>query len=103
MNDVELKKDPELWLEDGNVVVIAQQTAFRVHRGILSRHSDTFSGLFTLPQPANPTEIESLDGCPVVRVPDSSHDFKHLLNVLYDGARYVVPMSCLPSTKHIID
>ncbi|KAI0800654.1 hypothetical protein C8Q74DRAFT_1364354 [Fomes fomentarius] len=88
MNNVELKKDSELWFEDGNVVVVAQQTAFRVHRSVLSRHSDTFSGLFTLPQPADPAKIESLDGCPVVRVSDSSHDFKHLLNVLYDGARY---------------
>ncbi|KAI0800659.1 hypothetical protein C8Q74DRAFT_433008 [Fomes fomentarius] len=89
--DTELQKDLELWFEDGNVVVLAQQTAFRVHRGVLSRHSDTFSGLFTLPQPADPTRIESLDGCPIVRVPDSSHDFKHMLNVLYDGASYWDP------------
>ncbi|KAI0756283.1 hypothetical protein C8Q80DRAFT_1264361 [Daedaleopsis nitida] len=43
----------DLWFEDGNVVVVAQQpeTAFRVHRGVLSRHSATFSDLFALPQP----------------------------------------------------
>ncbi|RPD57118.1 hypothetical protein L227DRAFT_239457 [Lentinus tigrinus ALCF2SS1-6] len=78
-------KDSNLWLEDGNVVVVAQDTAFRVHRGLLSRHSEVFSGLFTLAQPDDEAAAELYDGCPVVRVPDSSHDFRHLLHALYDG------------------
>ncbi|KAI0714930.1 hypothetical protein C8Q76DRAFT_728758 [Earliella scabrosa] len=88
MSDEQTRKDAELWFEDGNVVVIAQQTAFRVHRGVLSRHSKTFGDVFTLPQSPDPGAIETMDGCPVVRIPDSSHDFKHLLHAMYDGASY---------------
>lgn len=83
-------RDPDLWLEDGNVVIVAQDTAFRVHRGLLSRHSEVFSGLFTLAQPDDQALTERYDGCPVVRVPDSSHDFRHLLRALYDGLRCVL-------------
>ncbi|KAI0756281.1 hypothetical protein C8Q80DRAFT_1127689 [Daedaleopsis nitida] len=80
----EIRKDEQLWFEDGNIVIIAQHSAFCVHKGVLSRHSETFSGLFTVPQPAEDS-IERMDGCPVVHVSDSAHDFKHLLHVLYDG------------------
>ena len=81
-------RDRDLWFEDGNTVIIAQDVAFRVHRSLLSRHSDTFSDLFTIPQP---TGLESagdrIDGCPIVRVADSAHDFKRLLHALYDGVK----------------
>lgn len=30
-------RDPELWLADGNLVLQAEQTLFRVYAGILSR------------------------------------------------------------------
>ena len=86
IDDVQRHKD--LWFDDGNIVVIAQQTAFRVHRSVLSRHSDTFSGLFAVPQPLE--GVEKLEDCPVVRVSDSAHDFGHLLHVLYDGLEYVL-------------
>ncbi|RPD57115.1 hypothetical protein L227DRAFT_602682 [Lentinus tigrinus ALCF2SS1-6] len=87
--DTEPQRDESFWFEDGNIVVIAQQTAFRVHRGVLSRHSETFSGLFTLPRPAGGAYEEVIDTCPVVRVTDSPHDFKHLLHALYDGLGYM--------------
>ena len=86
------QQDESFWFEDGNVVVVTQQIVFRVHRGVLSRHSETFSGLFTLPRP---TAAEEFDGCPVVRVTDSSYDFKHLLHALYDGLGYVPGMASL--------
>ncbi len=80
-----LSKDPTLWLEDGSIVIVAQTTAFRVHRSILARHSEAFSSLFTLPQPAD--GAETFDDCLVVRVPDSAYDFRQLLLALYDGLR----------------
>ncbi|KAI0800651.1 hypothetical protein C8Q74DRAFT_432137 [Fomes fomentarius] len=85
----ELLRDTQFWFEDGSIVVVAQQTAFRVHQGVLSRHSDTFNGLFTIPQPSEGTE--KIDCCPVVRVSDSAHDFKHLLHALYDGLNFFEP------------
>ncbi|KAI0778783.1 hypothetical protein BD413DRAFT_443941, partial [Trametes elegans] len=80
-----LDKDAALWLEDGNIVIIAQNTAFRVHRGVLARQSEVFSSLFTVPQPTDVNEIEQVDGCPVVHVQDSAHDLRDLLRALYDG------------------
>ncbi len=87
-DNADLQRDGSFWFEDGNIVVVAQQTGFRVHKGVLSRHSDTFSGLFTVPQPSE--GAEQIDGCPVVRISDSAHDFDHLLRVLYDGLKLYV-------------
>lgn len=46
-------KRGEVWLDDGNVVLVAGGTAFRVHQSILSRNSDIFRDMFTVPQPAD--------------------------------------------------
>ncbi|KAI0688696.1 hypothetical protein C8T65DRAFT_589292 [Cerioporus squamosus] len=78
--------DPDLWFDDGNVIVVAQQTAFRFHRSVLSRHSETFRGMFTIPQPTSSTSVQIMDGCPVIDVTDTSYDFRHLLRAVYDGA-----------------
>lgn len=80
-----LTNDAELWFRDGNVIMIAEDVAFRVHRGVLSRHSGTFRGLFKTSRPADLDADLKVDGCPVIPVQDSAHDFKHLLHVLYDG------------------
>ncbi len=85
----ELTRDQDLWFEDGSVVMIAQTTAFRVHKSVLSRHSCTFSELFSIPQPADPESVDLIDGCPMVRVTDSAHDFQHILHILYDIAKSV--------------
>ena len=85
-------RDPDLWFLDGNIDIAAQSTYFRLHEGVLSRHSTVFPKLFA------EAELE-LDGVSafesdgygdigdnlVVHVSDSAHDFKHLLHILYDG------------------
>ncbi|KAI0788374.1 hypothetical protein C8Q74DRAFT_1367103 [Fomes fomentarius] len=83
--------DEDLWFEDGNVIVIAQERAFRFHRGALSRHSDVFCGLFSLPQPTSRDVVDTLDGISIVHVPDTAYDFKHLLRAIYDGVHYFAP------------
>lgn len=37
-----IKQHSPLWLDDGNVVLTTASTAFKVHRGILERHSAVF-------------------------------------------------------------
>ncbi|KAI1786598.1 hypothetical protein LXA43DRAFT_1085384 [Ganoderma leucocontextum] len=78
--DDSAKRDSEIWFEDGNVVVIAQNTAFRFHK--------VFRDLFSVPQPSEPPAgaVETLDGCPVVRVSDTSYDFRELLRAIYAGS-----------------
>ena len=38
----EIKENSPLWLDDGNLVLTTACTAFKVHRGILERHSEVF-------------------------------------------------------------
>ncbi|KAJ7287174.1 hypothetical protein C8J57DRAFT_1460590 [Mycena rebaudengoi] len=70
-----------IWYKDGSVVLQAQATQFRVHWGVLSKNSPFFRDLQDLPQPPDQDTIE---GCPVIQIPDSSVDFEHLLETLYD-------------------
>lgn len=45
-----IKQSSPLWLDDGNVVLIAASVAFKVHRGILERHSTIFTLAISLTQ-----------------------------------------------------
>ncbi|KAI1781887.1 hypothetical protein LXA43DRAFT_907382 [Ganoderma leucocontextum] len=86
--DDSIQRDPEIWFEDGNIVIIAQNTAFRFHKSVLSLHSPVFRDLFLVPQPSlagGEEAVETLDGCPVVRVSDTSYDFRELLRAIYGG------------------
>ncbi|KIJ57989.1 hypothetical protein HYDPIDRAFT_103486, partial [Hydnomerulius pinastri MD-312] len=76
------------WLEDGNVVLAAEDKFFRVHRSVLSASSLIFKDMFALPQPPADSEgeDEKLDGCPVVRLQDRVVDLQHVLKALYGSA-----------------
>ncbi|TFK45884.1 hypothetical protein OE88DRAFT_1068578 [Heliocybe sulcata] len=79
------KKHEALYLEDGNVIMCAvnatgEGIAFRVHRSILASVSPVFADMFTLPLPS---ENESHEGLPVVRMPDQADDLEMLLMILY--------------------
>ena len=76
----QLQRDQEFWLADGNLVIVAEDTAFRVYRGLLAAQSTVFANMFATV--ASPTADEVFDGCPVVRLFDSSHDLRHLLRTL---------------------
>lgn len=69
----------EFWFDDGNIVLVAGNTAFRVYRGLLSAHSTVFSDMF---EASSPMDGETLEGCPVVRLSDSAQDLAHLLKIL---------------------
>lgn len=79
-----VKRHQEYWFDDGSVVVIAQNTAYKIHKSVLARHSEVFNGLFSVPQTCADDHV---DGCPVVPIPDSSADFSNLLQALYDTSR----------------
>ncbi len=85
-----LRKDGEVWLSDGSIVVVAaDNVAFRVHKSTLARRSEIFRDLFSLPN-ADAATAETMDGCPVVYVSDSSDDIRHLFLVLCCGNKYVL-------------
>ncbi|KAI0089228.1 hypothetical protein BDY19DRAFT_944766 [Irpex rosettiformis] len=77
------RRDPQYYFEDGNVVILAEITIFRVHKGILSLHSSVFKDMLSLPQPVG---AETVDGCPLIRIPDAAFRVQWLLDTMYRGS-----------------
>lgn len=105
----------DFWFTDGNIVLIAGNAIFKVHRGQLERQSEMFRDLFSVPQPQSvgdphqmqglqqrhtageqhPTKQESedgmdegvdlIDGCHWVELHDRPSDVFYFLAALYDG------------------
>jgi len=75
------------WFEDGNVILEAEATQFRVYRGILAANSGIFKDMFEFAQPEGDGDVGE---CPVVKLSDSAEDLQHVLEVLHDAqSRYV--------------
>jgi hypothetical protein len=90
----------DFWFNDGNVILVSQNAAFKVHKGQLARHSEVFADVFSLPQPrpllrlagerASAVGLDGkeegvIDGCPFVVLQDSPKDVFYFLSALYDG------------------
>ncbi len=71
--------DEEFWLEDGNIILISRNTAFRIYRGLLAAQSTIFADMFTA---ASSKADESYEGCPVIHLSESPEDLRHFLRVL---------------------
>jgi len=73
------ERHPSLWREDGNIIISAKSVEtgktllFRVHKSILSRQSDVFAGLFSLPDTsANYGGPDDVNDIPLVHLPLST-------------------------------
>ncbi|KAJ6479444.1 hypothetical protein C8R47DRAFT_953700, partial [Mycena vitilis] len=62
-----------LWFKDGNLVLQAGDSTFRVYGGMLGAYSPIGHAMLELPQPGGG---DSIQGCPVVRLDDSDGDLK---------------------------
>jgi len=78
----------DVWFEDGNVILQAESTVFKVFRGILSTNSPIFADMFTVPQPM--TDNETFESCPLIQLFDSAEDVKHFLKAIHDASYYDV-------------
>lgn len=74
-----------LWFDDGNIILVAEDTPFKVHRSMLSQRSEVLSNILSVPQPPTPDESDLLDGIPVVHVSDTWKEISHVLAVFYHG------------------
>ncbi|KAF8217107.1 hypothetical protein K438DRAFT_1798313 [Mycena galopus ATCC 62051] len=70
----------ETWRHDGNVVLQAANTQFRVHWSLLALHSSVFRDMEGLPQPPGQPSVE---GCPILELFDDPDDVEYLLKALY--------------------
>ena len=79
-NEAAVKRDEELWFEDGTVVLVAGNVEFCVYKGLLADRSPVFKDMFSFPQPHSPP-AEPAD-LPRVNLPDSAEDVRELLRML---------------------
>ncbi|PIL36473.1 hypothetical protein GSI_00162 [Ganoderma sinense ZZ0214-1] len=79
-----LEHDEEFWLEDGNIVLVSSNIAFRIYRGLLAAQSSIFADMFTA---ASSRADESYEGCPVIHLSESPEDLRRFLRVLLPKSR----------------
>ncbi|GJE91294.1 BTB/POZ domain-containing protein [Phanerochaete sordida] len=77
-------KSVDIWYADGSVVLVADKTAFRVHTSILACSCEVFRDMASIPQPTGEDSSETFEGCPVLRLQDSTGDLHHFLKAIYD-------------------
>ncbi|KIJ54971.1 hypothetical protein M422DRAFT_42150 [Sphaerobolus stellatus SS14] len=71
-----------LYYDDGNIIIVVRDDmAFKVHRTILCQHSQVFRDMFVVGSETE--EGERFDGCPVVRVSESTVEMGIFLQTLY--------------------
>ncbi|KAL1674552.1 hypothetical protein EV122DRAFT_293335 [Schizophyllum commune] len=72
----------DIWFDDGNIILQAENLQFRVHRSLLARHSPVFKDVFGIPQPESSLEV-LIEGCPVVHLTDKATDVEFMLTRLF--------------------
>lgn len=72
------RKHDRFWLDDGNVVLTADDAlSFRLHRRVLSLHSEVFRPMFAFLSRTEDNEM--LEGRPVIHLQDSGDDLVDFL------------------------
>ncbi|TDL16710.1 hypothetical protein BD410DRAFT_755231 [Rickenella mellea] len=93
-------RHPNLWFEDGNIILATKFSVFLVHRGLLSWSSPVFADMLSMPQPdIMETTLDGLPGIPVVELSDDDEQFTHLLRFCYNARYY---QQYMPTTFEII-
>ena len=73
----------DLWFEDGNLVLKAENSLFRIYSGLLAARSSVFKDMLAFPPPVEGNE--TFEGCPIVTVYDSSKDMNFFLKAIFDS------------------
>ena len=81
-----LKHDDEFWFDDGNLILVARGTGFKIYRGLLTAQSSVFADMFAT---SSVEDTEKHADCPVVHLTESSDDLRDLLRVLLPKSRRV--------------
>ncbi|KAJ7455106.1 hypothetical protein FB451DRAFT_1099413 [Mycena latifolia] len=93
----QLLRAPGLWFEEDNLILRAENTLFRVSKGVLAARSSVFRDMLSFPQAGFPFPQkdddgdEHIDGCPVVRLHDSAADVAYFLRAIFDSSFFEPP------------
>ncbi|KDQ59527.1 hypothetical protein JAAARDRAFT_174906 [Jaapia argillacea MUCL 33604] len=83
-NDTVPLRHSDVWFDDGNLMVIAESTVFKVFKGQLAKASPIFHDMFGL----SSSGVDLLDGCPVVHLSDSVEDVAVMLRAVHQWQNY---------------
>jgi len=98
-----VKRHPQFYFEDGNVIFLVEDTLFNVHRYFFFRDSAPFRAMFSLqPPPGTPVEGQS-DEHPIQLLGTNVQDFERLLSVMYPAKLGVSPFSTTDEWKSILE
>ncbi|KAF7974530.1 hypothetical protein HWV62_11996 [Athelia sp. TMB] len=76
-------RSEDVWYDDGNIILQAENTQFKVVKSILQRNSSVFKDMLSLPQPTS-SDTELVEGCPVVHLSDSADEVRYVLKALFE-------------------
>ena len=84
---------PCLYFKDGNLVLVADDTSFRVHDRVLSQNSVLLRNMIVAGSQPSPTDCEKfIEGCPVVRLDDTAEDVAVVLTIMYQSCKMFVQL-----------
>ncbi|PIL24767.1 hypothetical protein GSI_12653 [Ganoderma sinense ZZ0214-1] len=107
----ELKRDEELWFEDGNLILIASEVEFRVYKGPLIAQSLVFKDMLSLPQPSSSDTRSNQDtdtarpstSCATVHLQDDSlSDLRHFLRMFTGHTVSYVTSAVVSKCLHVM-
>ncbi|KZV85935.1 hypothetical protein EXIGLDRAFT_753045 [Exidia glandulosa HHB12029] len=79
-----LTRDDKFYRTDGNLVLRAENTLFRVHRSVLTEMSSVIADTLQLPQPEHSSDKEGESDARPVKLPgDTAQQFRSLMWALY--------------------
>jgi hypothetical protein len=84
--ELEPKRVIDLWFEDGNIVIQAEDYQFCLFKSFLTTRSPIFKDTFAIPQP---TDAERINGCPVLRIHDSATDAAHFFTAIFNSETFL--------------
>jgi hypothetical protein len=70
------------WFEDGTLILMTADMAFKVYKGMVARHS-----LVLREMCENGVVGEVVEGCPAIQLDDSTADLSNFLTVIHECER----------------
>ena len=81
---------PDLWFDDGDVALVADNTHYRLHASLLACHSTRFRTMFLETKVEGTETQDTFQGCPLYTLPHRSYEVTLMLRRMLGFDRYVL-------------